>query len=196
MKTLWCKNQENPSDRISHAWAPLNWLTPELCLSLFPQSTHRVAIAVSGVRVHPIMMEKSSPGWWGWRVHAHPLAAYYHHVQSCIVRSCWVGRYTHPVSSLPIYVLCGFSMWQTYSRTCPPFHSPTTPPVVLTLPPSQNTFIGSALLTYHGSSPYYFFQIFLFFWIPQVPKMLQLKKNLFSRADQWLEMALAHKFTK
>ncbi len=23
MKTLWCKNQENPSDRISHAWAPL-----------------------------------------------------------------------------------------------------------------------------------------------------------------------------
>jgi hypothetical protein len=24
MKTLWCKNQENPSDRISHAWAPFN----------------------------------------------------------------------------------------------------------------------------------------------------------------------------
>jgi hypothetical protein len=24
MRTLWCKNQENPSDRISHAWAPLN----------------------------------------------------------------------------------------------------------------------------------------------------------------------------
>ena len=23
MKTLWCKIQENPSDRISHAWAPL-----------------------------------------------------------------------------------------------------------------------------------------------------------------------------
>jgi hypothetical protein len=23
MKTLWCKNQENPSERISHAWAPL-----------------------------------------------------------------------------------------------------------------------------------------------------------------------------
>jgi hypothetical protein len=23
MKTLWCKNQENPSDQISHAWAPL-----------------------------------------------------------------------------------------------------------------------------------------------------------------------------
>ncbi len=23
MTTLWCKNQENPSDRISHAWAPL-----------------------------------------------------------------------------------------------------------------------------------------------------------------------------
>jgi hypothetical protein len=23
MKTLWSENQENPSDRISHAWAPL-----------------------------------------------------------------------------------------------------------------------------------------------------------------------------
>jgi hypothetical protein len=23
MKTLWCKNKENPSDRISHTWAPL-----------------------------------------------------------------------------------------------------------------------------------------------------------------------------
>jgi hypothetical protein len=23
MRTLWCKNQENPSNRISHAWAPL-----------------------------------------------------------------------------------------------------------------------------------------------------------------------------
>ncbi len=23
MKTFWCKNEKNPSDRISHAWAPL-----------------------------------------------------------------------------------------------------------------------------------------------------------------------------
>ncbi len=30
MKTLWCKNQENPSDRISHAWAPLRiWNCPQ-----------------------------------------------------------------------------------------------------------------------------------------------------------------------
>ena len=28
MKTLWCKNQENPSDRISHAWAPLKYESP------------------------------------------------------------------------------------------------------------------------------------------------------------------------
>jgi hypothetical protein len=28
MKTLWCKNQENPSDRISHAWAPLRMGSP------------------------------------------------------------------------------------------------------------------------------------------------------------------------
>jgi hypothetical protein len=24
IETLWCKNQENPSDRISHAWAENN----------------------------------------------------------------------------------------------------------------------------------------------------------------------------
>jgi hypothetical protein len=24
MMTLWCKNKENPSDRISHIWAPLS----------------------------------------------------------------------------------------------------------------------------------------------------------------------------
>ena len=29
MKTEWCENQENPSDRISHAWAPLNY-TPKI----------------------------------------------------------------------------------------------------------------------------------------------------------------------
>jgi hypothetical protein len=29
----------------------------------------------------------------------------YHHVQSCRLRSSWVGRYTHPLSYLPI--LCG-----------------------------------------------------------------------------------------
>jgi hypothetical protein len=33
MKTLWCKNQENPSDRISHAWAPLRnfRMCPRIC---------------------------------------------------------------------------------------------------------------------------------------------------------------------
>jgi hypothetical protein len=34
MKTLWCKNQENPSDRISHAWAPLN------CVNKYTVCTH------------------------------------------------------------------------------------------------------------------------------------------------------------
>jgi hypothetical protein len=32
MKTLWCKNQENPSDRISHTWAPLNSSWPGILL--------------------------------------------------------------------------------------------------------------------------------------------------------------------
>ncbi len=85
-----------------------------------PQSTHRVAIADFWRTFHHD--GKISPGWWGWGVHAHPLSAYwYHHVQSCSVRSCWVGRYTHPVSSLPIYVLCGrdgpgVSGWRSSAR--------------------------------------------------------------------------------
>jgi hypothetical protein len=29
MKTLWCKNQENPSDGKSHAWAPLNEISSD-----------------------------------------------------------------------------------------------------------------------------------------------------------------------
>ncbi len=33
MKTLWCKNQENPSHRISHAWAPLK---PSVFCAAFP----------------------------------------------------------------------------------------------------------------------------------------------------------------
>ncbi len=35
MKALWCKNQENPSDRISHAWAPLSAFSLLLCQRLF-----------------------------------------------------------------------------------------------------------------------------------------------------------------
>jgi hypothetical protein len=30
MRTLWCKNQKNPSDRISHAWAPLTYVLNKL----------------------------------------------------------------------------------------------------------------------------------------------------------------------
>jgi hypothetical protein len=60
------------------------------------------------------LSQNAIPSWWKnqpWLVrvgaHAHPDSAYYHHVQCCSVHSYSVGRYTHPVSSLPIYVLCG-----------------------------------------------------------------------------------------
>ncbi len=56
--------------------------------------------------VQPIMMEKSAcAGGGGW-VHAHPLSAYYLHVQSCSVRSCCEGRYTPCTFISTLYVLC------------------------------------------------------------------------------------------
>ncbi len=92
-----------------------------IAIVIISGSTHRVAIDDLWRTSH--YDGKVSPGWWGWGMQAHPLSAYYHHVQSCSVRSCWVGRrqrYTHPVSSLPIqyigdfffvpiYVLCGYN---------------------------------------------------------------------------------------
>ncbi len=57
-------------------------------------------LPISGV--HSIMMAGEGGGCTPTPFHDSS-----HHVQSCSVRSSWVGRYTRPVSSLPIYVLCG-----------------------------------------------------------------------------------------
>jgi hypothetical protein len=35
-----------------------------------------------------------------------PFHYIYHHEQSCGVRSSWEGRYTTPISTLSLYVLC------------------------------------------------------------------------------------------
>jgi len=34
MKNLCCKNQENPSDGISHTWAPLNKISKKVILTI------------------------------------------------------------------------------------------------------------------------------------------------------------------
>ncbi len=39
-----------------------------------------------------------------------PFHYIYHHIQSCSVRSSWEGRYTPPISPLPLYVLCGYNL--------------------------------------------------------------------------------------
>ncbi len=83
---------------------PALWSVLSLVAPLPPSLVHHLRVhtvwrlPISGIH------GKISPGWWG--VLAHPLSAYYHHVQSLSVRSSWVGRYTHPISSLLIYVLC------------------------------------------------------------------------------------------
>ncbi len=47
--------------------------------------------------VHPNMMENQ------------PSLVIYHHVQSCGVRSSEEGRYTPPISAIPLYELCDYN---------------------------------------------------------------------------------------
>jgi hypothetical protein len=58
---------------------------------------------------------KISPAWWGRGCTPSPFHSICHHEQSCAVRSSWEGRYTPPISPLPIYVLCGHVL---YGRHC------------------------------------------------------------------------------
>jgi hypothetical protein len=57
--------------------------------------------------IHFTMMEKSAqPGGYG-KCTPTPFHYIYYHLQSCSVRSSLEGRYTPPISSLPLYVLYG-----------------------------------------------------------------------------------------
>ncbi len=91
--TSWAIWTEN-GDRIVHPHPPPS------------HRTHRVATAAFCRTFHHD--GKISPSGWGWGLHAHPRSLYLppHHVQSCNVWSNWEGKYTHPISSLP---LC--SLW-------------------------------------------------------------------------------------
>jgi hypothetical protein len=69
------------------------------------QSTHRVAMATFWRIFHHD--GKISQACWGWGVHALLPTSFhymYHHVQSSGVRSSWEGRYTAPISTLPLYM--------------------------------------------------------------------------------------------
>ncbi len=75
--------------------APWSELNIQDSWSYRSQITHRMAFGAFWRTFHND--RKISPGWWGGRgVHAHPLTLQYsyHHVQSCSVRSSWVGRDT------------------------------------------------------------------------------------------------------
>ncbi len=66
------------------------------------------------------MVEKLAQAGEGGGVHAHPPPAnfqyIYHHKQSCGVRSSWEGRYTPPISTLPLHVLC-VQLLEIYGKT-------------------------------------------------------------------------------
>ncbi len=65
--------------------------------SSLPQSKHRKR-PLSGV--HSIMLEKSALASEGEGCTSIPFHSVYHHVQSSSVSTSWMGRYTHPISSL------------------------------------------------------------------------------------------------
>ncbi len=54
-----------------------------------------------------LMMEKLAQAGGGGGCTSTPFPYIYHHVQSCSECSSWEGRYIHPISSLPLNVLCG-----------------------------------------------------------------------------------------
>jgi hypothetical protein len=75
---------------------------------IYPQSSHRVAIAPFWCTFHHD--GKINPAWWGGGG-CKPTPFHYinHRVQSCGVRSSWEGRYAPPIYTQPLYVLCEFS---------------------------------------------------------------------------------------
>ncbi len=108
--TLWldrvwkwggCVGVENESDNIRTEILTTSQIGSP------PQSTHRVALANSGV--YSIMIVKSAQpgGGRGVRDPPPPFHSIYHHEQSCGVRSSREGRNTPHISPLPFYVLCG-----------------------------------------------------------------------------------------
>ncbi len=54
------------------------------------------------------LMEKICPARWGWGLNAHLLSLLYHHLQSFGVHCSWEGWCTNPISTPPLYVLCGW----------------------------------------------------------------------------------------
>ncbi len=94
------RTQDDTLGRVRKIWAV--WL-----LHLPPwaaQSTHRVAMATFWRTFH--QEGKISPAWWGEV--ARPLPFTISTITSkVVVYSAWEGRYNLPISTLPLYVLCG-----------------------------------------------------------------------------------------
>ncbi len=111
----WCgpsRTKSHPAGSFSSSQTggPPCWASP-LVFGLIG-SDHRVHTEwqwpLPGV--HSIMMEKSAQPAEdkGCTLHApSPFHSIYHHKQSCGVPSSWEGRYTPPISPLPLYVTSG-----------------------------------------------------------------------------------------
>jgi hypothetical protein len=101
---------------------------------------HRVAMTTYFLEYIPSWW-KISLGWWGWGVHYN-----YHHVRSWGVRSSWEGRYTPPVSYLPLYILCDNSAACAYRHNVSPVGT-----VICLIFFSLDLYATSSLCPYTGN---------------------------------------------
>jgi hypothetical protein len=109
--------------RLKLFWCHLIWSTSPLSL-LFALGNpyHRVHTLHTKWQwplsdVHSIMMENSAQPGEDVGCTLITFHYIYHHVKCCSVRSSWEVRYAPPISTLPLYVLCGLYLHQERRKT-------------------------------------------------------------------------------
>ncbi len=112
---LYSRLKEVPHKQKVH-YEHLKYLHWVHCMYFISQSTHKVVIADFWHTSH--LNGNISSGWWGWGgvggggARQPPFSLL--PSQSCSVRSCWEGRYTSSLSSLPYIYSVLYSNGQVF----------------------------------------------------------------------------------
>ncbi len=125
MVGLWCLVSLFNVHTICYTWGRLisfSWRRTQKSSKFLQQSRQDTFLTVTAVRITEYTRSGNGqfkgyiPSWWknepsllkaGVHAHSTVFHSVFHYVQSCRVRSSWEGRYTPPISTLPLNVLCG-----------------------------------------------------------------------------------------